>query len=519
MPPIVETTGGRVEGFTKEGVEHFLGIPYGADVSGRARFLPPRPAPPWAGVRAATDYGPRAPQRGLLGGRSIPGLEAAGIVSDESAGVQDENCLVLNVFTPAPDGARRPVMVWMHGGYFNSGHGSDPGDTKEISMVTRGDVVVVTVNHRIGTFGFLHLGDLAGDEYASSGMAGILDLVLALEWVRDNVAAFGGDPGNVTVFGCSGGGRKTSLLMAMPAAKGLFHRAVVESGPAVRTLDRDEGTVRTTLLLDALGIDRSRPLELLDVPVPRVLDAVADLSARAAAGQRTSDDSKKGDPYGFGFVPVCDGIAMPAQPYDPVAAPTSLDVPLVIGTNHDEMALFLRLLAKADDLDEPRLRGRMERMFGDDADLLSKSYLEWMPDSLPVERWVAAQTAQIYRHPSIQLAERKSVGAAPVHMYLFEWPTPILDGRLGACHGLEIPFVWGTSDVNPMAGGGDPVLTDQMNRAWLSFARGEGPQHDGIPEWPTYDAGRRATMRFGTDTHVDNDPYAEEREVWDMVSS
>jgi para-nitrobenzyl esterase len=518
MAPLVETTGGRVEGLVAEGVQHFLGIPYGEPVAGRARFLPPAPAAPWAGVRGAADYGPIAPQRGVLGGGALPGLEAAGLVRDQTTEAS-EDCLVLNVFTPSAVRGARPVMVWLHGGYFNSGHGSDAGDPKEIAMVTRGDVVVVTLNHRLSVFGYLHLGDLAGEEYAGSGMAGILDLVLALEWVRDNVAAFGGDPGNVTIFGCSGGGRKTSLLMAMPRAEGLFHRAVVESGPAVRALDRDEGTARAIALLEALGIDRANPLELLDVPTDRVLDAVADLSARGAAGRRTSDDAKKGDPYGFGFVPVVDGVSLLGQPYDPVAAPSSLDVPLIIGTNRDEMALFLRLAPNADDLDEERLRRRMEHMFGDEADRLHASYRSWMPDAAPIELWVAVQTAQMYRHPSSQLAARKAVGAAPVYSYLFDWETPILGGRLGACHGLEIPFVWGKADTSPMTGGGDPVLMEQMNRAWLSFARGDDPDHDGIPTWPTYDASRRATMRFGRDTHVEDDPYAEERAVWDAMSA
>jgi para-nitrobenzyl esterase len=516
--PVIETKAGKVEGFVKTGVRHFLGIPYGGTTAGSRRFLPPEPVAPWPGVRLAVEYGPIAPQTGGLVGGAMSGLEAAGLFRSHPGLPGSEDCLVLNVFTPNPDNRLRPVMVWLHGGYFNSGYGSEQSDPKEISMVSRGDVVVVTINHRLGVHGFLHLGDLADERYGSSGMAGMLDLVLALEWVRDNAAAFGGDPGNVTIFGCSGGGRKTSLLMAMPAARGLFRRAIVESGPAVRALDRDEATARTRMLLSALGIDYARPLDLLDVPMDRLLETVAQLSARAAAGERTVADSRKGDPYGFGFVPVVDGWALPEQPYDPVASAVSLDVPLIIGTNRDEMALFLKLAPGAGSLDEQRLRSRIERMFGDDSDLLYKSYREWMPEAAPIDVLVAIQTAQIYRQASIRLAERKAAGPGPVYAYLFEWRAPILGGRLGACHGLEIPFAWGSTAQSQMTGGAEAEpLTTQMSRAWLEFGRHGDPNHSDLVAWPTYGPSRRTTMVFGTDTRVVEDPFSEERQLWEAL--
>jgi len=334
----VATRAGLVRGQTEGGIHSFKGVPYGAPTSGANRFMPPRPVQPWAGVREAVAYGPIAPQL------SRDGAAAASPI-DDARGQEGEDCLVLNVFTPGADAAGRPVMFWCHGGGFISGSGGAAYDGSNLAR--RGDVVVVTINHRLNGLGFLHLGDIGGPEFAASGNVGMLDIVAALEWVRDNIAAFGGDPANVTVFGESGGGRKTAVLMAMPAAKGLFHRAIIESGPELRVNERPYATELAEAVLSELGLKPSQLEELQRLPLKRVMAALG-----AASAKMPSSNARGG------FRPVVDGTVLPSHPFSPAAPPISTDIPLLVGFNKTEATLFLAGDKLAFELDEEGLQKR-----------------------------------------------------------------------------------------------------------------------------------------------------------------
>ena len=331
MNPIVETTAGKIRGAVVDGIAAFRSVPYGASTAGAARFMPPRPPAAWAGVRDALDYAGQAPQARL---GPAPRAEMVDFSGPADASPETEDCLTLNVWTPAADSAaRRPVMVWLHGGAFSYGS-SNSLRLQGMRLCQRGDVVVVTVNQRLNIFGHLDLSQVGGAEYARSGNAGTLDMIAALHWVRDNIAAFGGDPGCVTIFGESGGGGKVSTLLAMPSARGLFHRAIVQSGAAVRLRTRDRAAKLTEAVLADLGLTRASLAELHAVPMRRLLAAIG--PAQQAIGPSPWPLL---DRYPFG--PVVDGTLLPRQPFDPDATPVSADIPLIIGDCAHEASLFL----------------------------------------------------------------------------------------------------------------------------------------------------------------------------------
>ena len=500
---IAETAAGKVRGRVDESVHVFKGIPYGASTAGKNRWMPPLKPEPWSGVRDAFEYGPSAPQ--------VPGR----IPRDEMS----EDCLVLNVWTRGlADGAKRPVMVWLHGGGFSTLSGSSEL-YDGVNLALRGDVVVVTLNHRLNVFGFLHLGDLAGDAYASSGNVGMLDLVHALEWVRDNIARFGGDPGNVTIFGESGGGRKTTTLLAMPDAKGLFHRAIIQSGPGIRLQARDKATEMAAALLDELGLKPSQISRLHGLPIEKIISAHS-----AVEGRLDSRSRQIGKFEQRGFVPTVGVPALPAFAFDPVATEISADVPLMIGSNKHELAYFFRTRDREvydRQLTKEQLRERVEVMVGNKADRVIDTYERAYPGQSPSVHWIRMVSDRTYRFDSITLAQRKAaLGRAPVYMYFFAWESPVDDGKALAHHALEIGFAFdNTTKVPAMSGGGPKAATlaDKMSDGWIAFARSGDPTTPKLPRWPVYDGKTRATMVFNNKCEVVNDPDREIRRLWATI--
>jgi para-nitrobenzyl esterase len=480
--PIAHTKLGALRGarLDEPSVLVFKGVHYGQSTAGAARFKPPRPIAKWQGVADATRFGATCPQGGDVGRRT----KVEGEILPMS-----EDCLVLNIWTPALDGKARPVMVWFHGRGFYAGAGSERL-YDGARLARRGDLVVVTVNHRLNVFGHLYLGQQGGAEFAASGNAGTQDLQLALEWVRDHIAAFGGDGGNVTIFGESGGGAKVSTLLGVPSARGLFKRGIIQSGPRLNGTPLHVASANTETVMAKLGVRTVAELQAL--PMEKMLAAVT-------TDVRTTPD----------FGPVTDGNYLPADMFVPQAAAAARGVPVIVGSNRDEYALYAREAPNFGQRTEAEIRAELAPLYGDSVDALIDAYRKSRPAASPWDLMIAIRSSR-FHVGTVRLAEAQSK-VAPTYVYSFDFePTP-----LKAAHGAEIAFVFGNATADPRARPGAREVEDAMSEAWIAFARTGNPNHSGLPSWPVYDTRTRAVMVFDTKTAVVNDPRASERTVWE----
>lgn len=514
MGMIVETSKGKVEGTERGDVCVFRGVPFARPPVGDLRFRAPRPLDSWSGVRDTTSVGPRAMQ---VPNRAFEALFGR----PPKQPPIDEDCLNLNVWTPGLEGGPRPVMVWIHGGGFTIGAGSEPLYNGRF-LASRGDVVVVTINYRLGAFGFLYMPDFADRDGEPCTNFGMLDQVAALEWVRDEIAAFGGDPGNVTLFGESAGAMSIGALMASPRASGLFRRAILQSGAAHNALSIDQAQANTAGLAEALGLEELTAARLRTIPAEDILRAQSSLEAS------DREKTREGQAMGLRFQPVFDGYFLREKPIDAIRAGLSKDVSLLIGTMAEEWKLFAAMspgLAKISEDEAARWIGWLVSSDGDAG--RGRAMLQAYRDARKAggettetfELFAAVQTDYMFRIPADRLAEAQAAHLPQVFAYRFDWRSPIADGALGACHALDLPFVFGTHRLVPAFVGEGPdadALATTVGDAWVAFARTGNPSTDAL-HWPAFDAESRNTMILDRECRVQERPREAERRCWDGI--
>jgi len=509
--PVADTAAGKVRGFTRNGIHTFKGIPFAATTEGPARFVPPSKPQPWSGIRSSMYYGPTCPQR-----------PRAGWLNDENAflfqwddGQPGEDCLRVNLWTPGLDARKRPVMVWLHGGGWSAGSGQEQPAYNGENLSRRGGVVVVTLNHRLNLLGYMNLSEY-GAKYASSMNVGVLDLVAALEWVRDNIANFGGDPDNVLVFGQSGGGAKVSTLMSMPMAKGLFHRAAVQSGSTLRLGDPEHTAKLAAAVVAELELSKATIDRIHSVPYGQLLQAEA-----AALKKLEPNSGSRGGPgiplrrgalAPLGFGPVIDDGIVTRHPFDPDAPAISAAVPMLIGTVLNEQSPSMTH-PELESMTEDEMKKRAAERYLDHAETIVATYRRAFPNAKPVE--LLSLMFSVRTNAVAQAQLKAAQNAAPAFMYLFAWQTPLLDGRPRAFHCSEIPFVFYNTDLSAFATGGGHearALAAKVSDAWINFARTGDPGHPGLPAWPKYDTAG-PVMVFDNTCEVKNDPDRELRKA------
>ena len=498
---VAQTANGKVAGYIQDGVTIFKGIPYAK----ANRFEAPVQADSWEGIRSCRQYGPVSPQ----GARSGWANDEIAFAFNWNDGVQGEDCLRLNVWTPALDSRKRPVMVWLHGGGYSAGSGQELPSYDGTSLAFAEDVVVVSINHRLNVLGFLDLSAY-GETYAKSANAGLLDIVASLKWVRDNIAAFGGDPSNVTIFGQSGGGGKVTTLLATPCAKGLFHKAIVQSGSMLRTMESKYSRKIGIATVRNLGLDASSIDKISEVPYGELLAA----GEKAIAQVKAEADRDGVASFIFGWAPTVDGDVLPSQPFDPQAPAISADIPMIIGTTRHEfsMTTYVPALRNAG---REEVIGILKGRYGEGTERFLELFAKAYPGSKPADMLDADF---VFRPGAIEQALRKSLqGAAPVYMYMFNWESPVLDGILRSTHCMEIPFVFNNADRHAsMTGGGAQAmeLASKMSHCWAEFARCGKPSAEGLPEWEPFEAEKRAVMFFDNTCKMS---YSHDKELMDFI--
>lgn len=512
---VTETTSGKVRGYVLRDVYYFLGLPYGADTSGPNRFMPPRKPEPWTDVYPALWWGNSAPQ-------NMEKRYANKFVAFRDHWNYDdvsENCLRINVFTPALDGRKRPVLFWIHGGGFTNGNGIEQDGYNGENLARFGDIVFCSINHRLGPLGYCNLAGVGGDRYAASGNVGMLDIVAALEWVRDNIASFGGDPGNVTIMGQSGGGAKVCTLTAMPTAKGLFHKAVVLSGASVRSGEKDAAEKLGAYVLREAGLTPAEIGELQDLPWKDYYALATNAQRKLAAETARIDGARSRSP---GFGPSVDGRILPQHPYVPQAAPIAADVPMIINSTFNEMPpawpdASQANLTFSEVVERLRERAGFGPGLGDTAREVVDAYAKLFPEKSPAE--VGSLVAS-NRQSVIALADAKVKQPAPVFVSWFGWRPPLFDGRLGAFHCVDISFWFHNTDLmlTHTGGGARPRrLAEKMAGSLVQFMRTGDPNGAGLNEWPRYTSRQGETLVLDDVCEVVNDPDREARKLLPSV--
>ncbi|MFX1479091.1 MAG: carboxylesterase/lipase family protein [Promethearchaeota archaeon] len=493
---IVETTHGKVKGYSRRGVIKFKGIPYAAPPVGNLRFKAPAPVEPWDDVFDATKFSPVSiqppSQLEAQFGEPLPQSEA--------------DCLTLNIWTQGLDDKKRPVMFWIHGGGFTTGNGASLDGSR---LAVRGDVVVVSINYRLGYLGFLYMPDMPD----TTANAGLLDMVAGLEWVKENISKFGGDPSNVTIFGESAGGMAVSSLLATPSAKGLFHRAIPESGAANKFGYNPVSAIEVyEELMQRLGVEKGDIEALRKLPAEKFIVPQMDMTEFRVSGLRVG--------------PVVDKNTLPEHPLEAISKGFAKDIGVFIGSNLDENKLFLMWNPKAFDLTEEGLYKTVNAFmrYTNQKEGKAKEIIETYRELRKTPRNIADAILSDYtfRIPSIRLAEAQSKYQKNIYMYLFTWQSPLGGGKYGAMHALELPFVFGLlgdRDIGFFPGRTEETqrLSDQMMDTWIAFARSGNPNHENIPELPPYDKQKRATILFDKEVTVEQDPYGNERMAWDGI--
>lgn len=485
---VTTTASGKVRGFIHDGIFTYKGIPYAQ----AERFMAPEKPTPWEGIRSSTSYGPVAP----LITPTTQVQDEPEFVFDHDWGYTNEDCLVLNVWTPSiTDGKKRPVMFWIHGGGFTAGSSQELPSYDGENLSKNGDVVVVSINHRLNVLGFLDLSAY-GEKYKHSANSSMLDLVAALEWVKTNIGNFGGDPGNVTIFGQSGGGAKVNTLMAMPAAKGLFHKAVNQSGAFRSAILEKEDTQRIAAeTLAVLNLTAEQIDSLQKIPFPVL--AEASTKALKIVEEEFKAEGRPVIGFGLSWGPSRDGEDLPYQVNSDEANTLAKDIPLMIGTVKNEFAPFANM--RFADASDAEIMAHIKEQYKEKADAYIAAVKKAYPGDTNAKDLLDVDT--MFRPGAVAQANTKSAiaGGAPVYMYLFTWQSPVFDGKYKALHCMELPFVFDNiARCENMTGGGAEAyaLAEKMSQAWINFARNGNPNHTGLPEWPVYNSSNTATMHF-----------------------